>query len=278
MRFYGFLLLCFLVLITGAQAETQDREQVFLKLNQYYVFTPEPYYINSDNRFMVPLKVVDELIGAGVVFNKNTKTAVITFSGQEIKFTADSNTVTINDTPVSMHTKAVFDKKAETMFIPIYILIDNFHLNAQWHPQWRQLDLKDERIMKTKSVKLLEGGDLTGWVSDVNAFRITHFDLRKVSEDEDSTNMQIEFTAENITGHNIYEGEEDIHYWIFRDRGFTTNTKHHRPRQYIKAGDTIKRVINFNLHKGGDPRLSTYKGEDFLKYIIIWPRTRTIPH
>ena len=277
MRFYRFLLVCFLVLITISQAEAQDQEQVFLKLNQYYVFTPESYYINSDNRFMVPLKVIDELIGASVVFNKETKTAVITFSGQEIEFAADSNMVTINDRPVSMYTKAVFDNKAETMFIPIYVLIDSFHINADWHPQWRQLDLKDKRIMKTKSVKLLEGGDLTGWVNEVNAFRITHFDLRKVSEDEDSTNMQIEFTAENITGHDIHEGEEDIHYWIFRDSTFTTNTKHHRPRQYVKTGDTIKRVIHFNIHKGGDPRLSIYKEDDFLKHVIIWPRTRTIP-
>ena len=265
MKFLKFLLFCFLALVTGAQAEAQDQEQLFLKLNQYYVFTPEPYYINNDNRFMVPLRVADDLIGADVVFNKENQTAVITFSGQEVKFTADSNKVTIDNTPSSMNTKVVYDEKTETLFIPVYILIKTFNLNAQWNPTWNQLDINDERIMKSQRISDLEGSDV--WrnkVSNANAFRMVHFALRKVHEEEMFTRMQIEFTAENITGYDIHEGKEDIHYWIKLNSSFIaeTDTREQRPRLSIKAGEITKRVIPFDINKG-----------DVLNYIMIWPRT-----
>jgi hypothetical protein len=266
MRFCKFFLLfCFSALITSAQAEAQDQKQLFLKLNQYYVFTPESYYINNDNRFMVPLRVVDDLIGADVVFNKETKTAEITFSDQEVKFTSDSNKVTINNTPFSMNTKVAYNEKTETLFIPVYILINTFNLNVQWNHTWKQLDINDERIMESKGIPDLKGSDV--WrskVSNANAFRMVHYALRKVHEEEMFTRMQIEFTAENITGYYIHEGKEDIHYWIKLNNSFCaeTDTKEQRPRPYVKAKEITKKVIPFDINKG-----------DALNYIVIWPRT-----
>ncbi|WP_449241290.1 copper amine oxidase N-terminal domain-containing protein [Desulfoscipio gibsoniae] len=211
------------------------------------------------------MRVVDDLIGADVVFNQETKTAEITFSGQEVKFTADSNKVIINNTPSSMNTKVVYDEKINTLFIPVYILINTFNLNAQWNPTWNQLDINDERIMKGQEISDLEGSNV--WrnkVSNANAFRMVHFALRKIHEEEMFTRMQLEFTAENITEYDIQEGEEDIHYWIKLNNSFIaeTDTRDQRPRPYVKVGEITKRGIPFDINKG-----------DALNYVMIWPRT-----
>lgn len=265
MKFCKFLLLCFFVLIAGTQAEAQTQKQVFLKLNQYYVFTPEPYYINNDNHFMVSLKVASDLMGAEVVFKKETKTAIITFYGRKIEFKAGSNKIIINGEPFTMLSKAIYDEEVGALFIPVYILIDAFNLDAKWHHKWKQLDISDERIMKTKRIEDLEGSDICrGEISNGNAFRIVHFALRKVDEEEMFTRMQIEFAAENITGYDIQEGKEDIHYWINLNHSFfaETDTREQRLRPHIKAGEITKRVVPFTVNKG-----------DAVNYIMIWPRT-----
>ena len=59
----------------SAASSNTIKARVILKINQYYILytSPDVPYIDKQNRFMIPLRAISELLGANVGYDASTK-------------------------------------------------------------------------------------------------------------------------------------------------------------------------------------------------------------
>ncbi|MDY8094350.1 stalk domain-containing protein [Paenibacillus polymyxa] len=89
---------------------TVIKAPVILKINQYYILytSPDAPYIDGQQRFMIPLRAVSELLGATVNYDAPKKTATISWDHKNIEVTINSNNVTYNGKNTKIDTVPVF--------------------------------------------------------------------------------------------------------------------------------------------------------------------------
>lgn len=122
---------------------------VLLKLNQFYVIYTSPIapYVDKENRLMVPLRSLSNLLSADVTYNANSKTAVISrkndgeTSGKPstIKMSIGSKKVEINGISSEMDTLPVLFKGS--MFVPLSMISTSFHIDTGWDQSKRIVTL-----------------------------------------------------------------------------------------------------------------------------------------
>jgi len=98
-----------LALLVSLAAEA--REFVTLKLNEYHIVYAHPTlpYLDLQNRLMVPLRSVSELLGAAVAYEPSSKSIEIAMPGHKVKLTTGSRTAMVDDNQVLMDTVPVLD-------------------------------------------------------------------------------------------------------------------------------------------------------------------------
>lgn len=194
---------------------------VVLRMNSYYVLYayPSAPYINSDNRLMVPLRSISDLLGAETSYNNDTKSATILFDENELLITLDSKTAYLNKIPIEMDTEAILDQNA--IFIPIRIIVDSFNIHSSWDSQYRIVTLTDDRIMKTDRILDLEQLD---WyhnnVASYNSFLPLHYDLTMTSLPDGKTYLSNTITTKNISGVDVPVGKEDYSFYYIVTDGY----------------------------------------------------------
>ena len=84
----------------SAASSNTIKARVILKINQYYVLytSPDVPYIDKQNRFMIPLRAINELLGANIGYDASTKKATVSWDGRTVEVTINSKNVSYNGT------------------------------------------------------------------------------------------------------------------------------------------------------------------------------------
>lgn len=108
-----------------------------IKVNGKSVEIDAPAYIQkSSASTMIPLRAVSQgVVGSEdcVQWQADTKTAIITYSGNEVRFTAGSNTAYINGKAVPMANGVKAEIQDSRMFVPFRALGEALGANVTWN-------------------------------------------------------------------------------------------------------------------------------------------------
>ncbi|MFE4714786.1 stalk domain-containing protein [Paenibacillus sp. NPDC056722] len=124
-----------------ASARTATAQSpVLLQINQYYVTytAPQSPYLDQNNRLMVPLRSLSDLLAAEVAYDAVNKSAVIsrknylneTEKNYSLKMSIGVKDIEINGVASQMDTIPVLIQGS--MYIPLSVVARAFHLDTKW--------------------------------------------------------------------------------------------------------------------------------------------------
>lgn len=224
---------------SGTVSAAPAAQPVLLKINNYYVAytAPKAPYVDAQNRIMIPLRSVSELLGARVSYDTDSKTASITLNGQTVTFTIGSKALIVNGAAASMDTVPAIYENA--MFIPLSVLARHLQIENAWDQANHLYTLTGDNFMQSDFIKLgiedFELGAFTrppGTITSDNAFR-------PVSYTYDSANGLFSLKAKNITGADVAEGAADVAvFLLYKDSVQFPNPDRARP--VVKKDGTLE--------------------------------------
>ncbi|WP_051318345.1 copper amine oxidase N-terminal domain-containing protein [Cohnella thermotolerans] len=235
--------------VSAASAkQTTVKAPVILKINQYYVLytTPDVPYIDKQNRFMMPLRAVSELLGAKVGYDAASKKATVSWNDKTVEVTINSKNVTYNGTGSQIDTVPVI--KQGQIFIPARVLIDGLGIQSTYKDSL--LTMTDEKFQETSKIisDLKSGIDFYGTPKDVdmntNDIRPLSVELTLPTSDKDG---KIKAKAQNISGKDMPKDTEDLRLTFVRKDGSMLLMPKERTRPAVKAGATY----DFNMNIAG---------------------------
>ncbi|NGM80934.1 copper amine oxidase N-terminal domain-containing protein [Paenibacillus sp. 7124] len=254
-KMISVILTAFMLLVIDVSANSETAlaapkdYPVLLKINDFYVLytVPKSPYIDSNNRMMIPLRSISELIGAKVGYDAKSKTATISMDDKTVIFTIGSKTVTVNGITDQLDTNPVLSENS--MFIPISVLANHLGIQSSWDEANQLYTLTGENLMQTEMIKYtledIENGAWTappGKIIDNNAFM-------PISYTYDSANGSFVIRAKNITGKDLPKGAVDVAAYLLTDDSVQF-PKRDRERPSVKKDGIIEeRVQNGRLKK-----------------------------
>lgn len=242
--------------VQGAtQASPVAKSRVMLKINDYYVlFTaPKAPYIDSNNRFMIPLRSLSELLGARVEYNSATKKATISMGATNFTLTSNSKSIVANGIKSFMDTAPVVHKGS--MFVPLSALVNNIGIKSKWDSKNKLYILTGDSLMKTDMITYFEDLDNgEGPVKSNNGFLPVSYTL-------DLSNYKITIQSKNITGSDLPEGVEDVHPYFIFGNSAVFDTKN-RKRPAVEKDGIVEYTWKFT------PTIVNNNRES-LKYILV---------
>lgn len=268
----GLVFLILSPMLVSAES-TDDSIQVILELNHYeivYAFN-SPIFM-QDNRVMVPLKLIEEIIGADVT--ENDDIISIYFSGKQVRLNKKMNVVNIDGMNSRLDTRIIVSENNHT-YIPLRVLIDSFDFKTEWNNEYKQVTIDDERLLKTSKMDFIQEIDWDGQPDNVenpNAFQILSFTVGTRNLVEEVEHL-IKIKYRNVTGEKIDEGKTDLIYWILSDGQTTTKSGGARTIYEARPEVDVNQIINKEISVTR-PTDNQYKEID---YIILWPRTSKFP-
>ncbi|WP_149094282.1 copper amine oxidase N-terminal domain-containing protein [Paenibacillus terrae] len=235
----------------------------FLKINNYYVLftTPKAPYIDKNNRFMVPLRSINDLLGGHTTYDPTSKTATIQFGSHQVKFKMDSAEIVTDSNTSVMDTVPVLYK--DSIFVPLGILTTQLNIHQEWDQQNKLYSLSGKELMKTPMMENVEDLDRVP-VDNENAFNLLSYKLTMGRE-----KIHLTITAKNITGKKLDEGIEDLNTTFIFNNSTTTENRN-RKRPSIDKDEIVTRSLDMP-YPGTIENKKIIKGE--LEYILFKGRT-----
>lgn len=257
----------------AASSKTQSttiEAPVLLKINQYYVLytAPNVPYIDKQDRFMIPLRAISELMGAKVSYDAKSRIGKIELDGKNVEVTLNSKTVIYNGKKVQLDTVPVL--KDNQMFVPMRVILDGLGVKGDWNQKDQLLTVKDDKFRQSKIISYIEdGSDINntpkGIDINTNDIRPLSYKLTLPGSENKPNQSSITIKAKNISGKDMAPGVEDLRPSFFTDTSyqFVNNQKTTTPA--VKAGETFER--SFNIIVGGG-------NEGIIKYILAVGKTK----
>ncbi|KJD42656.1 stalk domain-containing protein [Paenibacillus terrae] len=264
--------LLFSLSISNADAKgnvTVIKSPVILKINQYYILytSPDVPYIDKQQRFMIPLRAVSELLGAKVDYDAVNKKSTVSWENKNVEVTINSNNVKYNGNNTKIDTVPVLKEKQ--VFIPAKVLLDGLNIKGSWEDQL--LTITDTKFKKSKVISYLEGGyDLNPipLSTDINTNKIRplSYELTLPTADSNPRIAKITVEARNISGKDLKIGSEDLRPTFITDISYQYD-KQDRDRPAVQKGAIFKRTWN-NIDLSSTSSSNNYQYNP-LKYIIV---------
>ncbi|WP_179033046.1 copper amine oxidase N-terminal domain-containing protein [Paenibacillus kribbensis] len=251
--------------LTGKlSAESIAPSTPFLKINNYYVLftTPQAPYIDKNNRFMVPLRSINDLLGGHTSYDPASKTATIQFGTHQVKFKMNSIEIVTDSSTSVMDTVPVLNKNA--MFVPLGVLTTQLKIHQEWDQQNKLYSLSGKELMKTPMMENVEDLDRVT-VDNENAFHLLSYKLTLEKE-----KVRLTITAKNITGKKLDEGIEDLNTTFIFNNGGTATEDRNRKRPSIDKNEIVTRSKEIP-YPGIIENKKIIRGE--LEYILFKGRT-----
>ncbi|QDY83598.1 copper amine oxidase N-terminal domain-containing protein [Paenibacillus polymyxa] len=253
---------------------TVIKAPVILKINQYYILytSPDAPYIDKQQRFMIPLRAVSELLGATVNYDAPKKTATISWDHKNIEVTINSDNVTYNGKNTKIDTVPVLKQKQ--VFIPAKVLLDGLNIKGSWEDQL--LTIKDSKFKKSKVISYLEGGYDPNTIPlstdiDTNKIRPLSYELTLPGAGSSSNMATLSITARNISGKDLKLGSEDLRPTFITDISYQYD-KQDRDRPAVQAGATFTRTWN-KIDLSSTSSSNNFQSNP-LKYIVAVGNTK----
>lgn len=234
---------------SAAPKTTIIKAPVILKINQYYILYTSPGvpYIDEQNRFMIPLRAISELMGARVDYTAAEKKASIAWEGKTVEVTINSKTVVYNGKESEIDTVPVI--KQGQIFVPIRVILDGLNVKSSWDTKDQLLSITDEKFRKSKIITRMEDGTDRnntdkGRALETNDIRPLSFVL---TLSEPGQNSELTIKAKNISGQDMAEGVEDLRATSFTDNGYQFTDNSHKKTPTVKAGATFEQSYTIRL-------------------------------
>ncbi len=216
----------------------------FLKINNYYVLftTPKAPYIDKNNRYMVPMRSINDLLGGQTTFDPTSNTATIKFGTHKVEFKMNSTEIVTDSNTSVMDTVPVLYKNA--MFVPLGVLTKHLDIHQEWDQQNKLYSLSGKELMKTPMMENVEDLDhFREQVDNENAFQLLSYKLNMGEK------IHLAITAKNMTGNKISEGIEDLNTtFIFSDNS-TAGENRNRKRPSIEKDEIVTREDDIDYVK-----------------------------
>lgn len=113
-----------------AKLEVTGGEYIKVSVNGKAVEFDAKPFIDSNNRTLVPIRAVSEMLNAKVNWNGRTQTVTISQDGKIVQIVIGSDTMTVDGKAVKMDTKAIISE--ERTYIPIRFVAEALGLTVNW--------------------------------------------------------------------------------------------------------------------------------------------------
>ncbi|WP_322924667.1 copper amine oxidase N-terminal domain-containing protein [Paenibacillus campi] len=252
MKYFKLLLVLFTSIAismphsTYAQSALHVSSPPIVKINQYYIlFTyPTSPYVDRNNRLLVPLRSLSDLLGAKVAYDAATKQATIQLDGHQLVLTANSKTAIVDQQTKTMDTVPV--QQYNALFVPLKVMIDYLAVNGAYHAETKTIELNDPKYMKNTPRLTEETQDRANLDENKNAFAVTSFQINVGKSNKNGVwTGSFTYKAENITGNTIEQGKEDVHCVILLTNGVSQAEVYNYMREKhkaVKAGQSITKT------------------------------------
>lgn len=128
-------------LLTSKPVATSNSTVNVVYNNKLVDFVDQQPYIDGNNRTMVPVRFVSELLGANVKWDEGSRKVTITKESIIIELTIGSNVVTVNNIKQEMDTQAVITNKGRTM-VPVRFISEILNEQVAWNSENRSVIIK----------------------------------------------------------------------------------------------------------------------------------------
>lgn len=192
------------------------QSSVLLKINEYYIIytAPKAPYMDQQNRLMIPLRSISELIGADVKYDSTKKTARIAFDESILEVTIDSSNVRINGVSTKMDTKPVLNENS--VFVPLKFLIEVFKLDTTWDKNRNLVSVKVDRDKLNKNI--LHNDEVDGFAGRyVESKDLQPTNMTMTIDLKTNEPSFVSITVKNVGDEKIYD--TFIHMYYLYERG-----------------------------------------------------------
>ncbi|WEK54192.1 MAG: copper amine oxidase N-terminal domain-containing protein [Candidatus Cohnella colombiensis] len=156
MKKYMFLMLVVLLFLStmplsvSAQSLYKENE-VLLKLNNGYVLYSDQTmpYVDKNNRTLIPLRMIGDLLGAEVKWDDKKKEAEVGYNKVKVNFTEGKKYFSKNGETVKMDTSVTI--KDGTIMIPLRYIAEAFEMTLHWDKINRVVELIHPNLLSTKA-------------------------------------------------------------------------------------------------------------------------------
>jgi hypothetical protein len=199
-----FIVLMLLTLLFSGHstvfALASNETPIYLKLGKFFVLYTDPVapFIDGNNRLLIPLNSIQDLMGGTVSFDQTTNVATITWMDHNFEFTIGSEYQKVDGNQVKMDTIPLL--KEGTMYLPIRFILAPTDLDWNWKKNSHQLHISDERVVKGTPFYNFSDNDFTG-IKNENAIDLLSYYM---------ANGESYIKGRNVTGHKIPKGKADI--------------------------------------------------------------------
>ncbi|WP_169735930.1 copper amine oxidase N-terminal domain-containing protein [Alkaliphilus transvaalensis] len=218
---------------------SNDEVPIYIKMDKYFILYTYPIapFIDQQGRLLIPLRMIQDLMGGNVEYNHTTKTASVELLDSVFNLTIDSEIAYVNKNEVVMDTIPVL--KQDSMFLPLRLFLDHTDIDYNWDLSLKLLHITDERVLVGNIFKSFDLHDLTENHIDGNF----HLQSYKIFNSKGLSYLNVK--VKNLTTENVLEGKTDIQPLVYfrATRGGYSVDSYIRPNnkdvQEIKAGETL---------------------------------------
>lgn len=232
---------------SAASQTTTIKGPVILKVNQYYVLytTPDVPYIDKQNRFMLPLRAISELLGAHVSYDKISKKATVAWDGKTVEVMIGSRNVSYDGEITQLDTVPVI--KQGQVFIPARVLLDGLKIGGSYKDSL--LTITDEKFKQSKIISDIEISGIDfynsskGIAIETNDIRPLSYELTLPTANSDSKIATLKVKAKNISGKDMAKGTEDLRPTFISTVGYQFDPPN-KESSPVKDGAMFERTWN----------------------------------
>ncbi len=234
-------------------ASSELATKSLFKINDFFVLYtyPKAPFVDQNNRLMIPIRSVSELLGANVNYNGKLQEATVSKGGNTLKLKVNSTEANNNGTVISMDTAPEIVQNH--LYIPIRVLIDSMKLPVKWDKETGVIQVVDESLKDMEIFSQITDSNVTPKVADNNAILPLSSNIQMTGPTLGKlTTGTLSLRAQNVSGNDISAGKEDLHV-IF---SFEKNTMMEmdvpmpdqpvRERPFIKKDAIFERKLDFS--------------------------------
>ncbi|MGM0885006.1 MAG: copper amine oxidase N-terminal domain-containing protein [Bacillota bacterium] len=229
----------------SATTSTTIKSTPELMINGYYVIYTNPIapYINKENRLMVPLRAISDILGAEIKVDGKAQTIVVSRTEISVTLQVGKKQAFINEKSYLMDTVPTLQQGS--YYIPLRALITAFDLKAAGSNG--VVAITDDTALTTGKYTNFMDNDRFGIdrTKNNNALQPISFEATVTKDAQGMWSYDSRFIVKNISGQSISASEEDFHpIFIFEKASISDNDgplmgSKDRLRYAVKKDDTF---------------------------------------
>ncbi|MFF2019227.1 copper amine oxidase N-terminal domain-containing protein [Paenibacillus sp. NPDC058177] len=219
------LILCLLIPLADMVSANTANAPVLLQINQYYVTytAPQSPYLDQNNRLMVPLRSLSDLLAAEVAYDAVNKSAVISRKNllheqgksYSLKLTVRLKDIELNGVASQMDTIPVLIKGS--VYIPLSVVAKAFHLDTKWDSSRKITHLYEDPGYLPSGV-VSDEEHVLGQHSDLSV-RPVQSVIQTIDQKDGGSLIQMRLTSQN-TGESTLGDNHYLRFYV-QDSNFS---------------------------------------------------------